>query len=68
MRVTDISMFKMGDLIDPKNYRGISLICVTMKIVTVILAMRLSGVCEMEKVFVKEQGGFRSGEEAIAHL
>ena len=67
-RVTDISMFKAGDPTDPKNYRGISLICVAMKIVTVMLAMRLSSVCEMEKVFVKEQGGFRSGEEAIAQF
>ena len=67
-RVTDMSMFKVGDPMDPKNYRGISLICVAMKIVTVMLAMRLSSVCEMEKVFVKEQGGFRSEEEAIAQF
>lgn len=67
-KVTNISLFKSGDPTDPKNYRGISLICVAMKIVTAMMAERLSTILEANNILAKEQGGFRSHEEAIAQF
>jgi len=67
-KATTIPLFKSGDPTDLQNYRGISLIAVGMKIFTVILAMRISNLAEMNDLLVKEQGGFRTGEEAIAQF
>lgn len=67
-KATMISIHKSGDPTDLLNYRGISLIAVGVKIFTVILAMRISKLAELNDLFVKEQGGFRSGEEAIAQF
>ena len=67
-RVTDKSLHKSGDPTNLKNYRGISLIVVAMKIVTSMMANRISGVLEKNNMIVKEQGGFRRREEAIAQF
>lgn len=67
-RVTDKSLHKSGDPTDLKNYRGISLIVVAMKIVTSMMANRISEAMEGNNLLVKEQGGFRKGEEAIAQF
>ena len=67
-KVTTISLHKAGDPTDLSNYRGISLIAVGMKIFTVILAMRISTLAELNNLFISEQGGFRAGEEAVAQF
>lgn len=67
-KVVNKSLYKAGDPTDPKNYRGISLICVAMKIVTVMMADRISTVLERNNILITEQGGFRSHEEAIAQF
>ena len=67
-KATTIPLFKTGDPTDLQNYRGISLIAVGMKIFTVVLAMRISKLAELNNLLVTEQGGFRTGEEAIAQF
>lgn len=67
-KVTNKSLYKSGDPTNPKNYRGISLICVAMKIVTVMMANRISKTLEDNEILVTEQAGFRSSEEAVAQF
>ena len=58
-KVTDKSLYKSGDPTDLRNYRGISLIVVAMKIVTSIMANRISTAMEANGMLIREQGGFR---------
>jgi exonuclease III len=67
-KVVNVTVPKTGDPTNLKNHRGISLIVVAMKIMTTFLANRLSAALESEDVLMKEQGGFRSHEEAIAQF
>lgn len=67
-KVTNRSLFKSGDPTDLKNYRGISLIVLAMKIVTSMMAEMISSSMESEGMFMPEQAGFRSREEAIAQF
>ena len=46
---------------EPKNYRGISLLCTMSKIFTKILNARLNSWAEEENIRHKEQAGFRKG-------
>ncbi len=67
-KVINISVYKTGDPADLKNYRGLSLISVVMKIMTAMLATRLSKSFEANGILVPEQAGFREGEEAVAQF
>ncbi|OIR55695.1 MAG: uncharacterized protein A8A55_3558, partial [Amphiamblys sp. WSBS2006] len=58
---------KKGDTRDPDNYRGISLIAVGLKLFNSVLARRLSKCLEDSAVLVREQAGFRRGEECGGH-
>jgi exonuclease III len=60
-----VSLPKDGDLADPGNYRGISLMPTTLKVITVILASRISEAGETRKLFSPTQAGFRRLEEAV---
>ncbi len=60
-----LSLPKDGDLADPGNYRGISLMSTTLKIITVILAARISEAGEARNLFSPAQAGFRRLEEAV---
>lgn len=65
-----VNLLKPGDL-DPEqmtNYRGISLISCTFKVLLSIMAERLATAAEREKLLVKEQSGFRKKEEAITQF
>lgn len=64
----NISLYKSGDPTDLHNYRGISLIAVGMKVVTAVLARRITTLCEENGLLAKGQGGFRPGEEAVAQF
>jgi len=66
--VVNVSLYKSGDPTNLLNYRGVSLIAVGMKIFTVVLALRISKLAELNHLFITEQGGFRDGEEAIAQF
>lgn len=59
---------KKGDLSDPDNYRGISLISVAMKIISKVVATRLQTIAERDDLLVKEQAGFRTREECVAQV
>lgn len=56
---------KKGDLSDPDNYRGISLIPTAMKIISKIATGRLNQILERDEVLIREQAGFRSMEECV---
>jgi hypothetical protein len=63
-----VSIFKKNDPTDRGNYRGISLIAVALKILSAIVARRVSKSVEETHGLAREQGGFRSKEEAIAQV
>lgn len=62
---TVVSLPKEGDLADMDNYRGISLMSCTLKVLLVILSIRLNVAGEEANLFHETQAGFRSKEEAI---
>lgn len=62
------NLLKTGDPELLQNYRGISLISVTLKVLLAVMADRLDTALEGAGLLVKEQAGFRRGEEAIAQL
>lgn len=57
---------KKGDMSVPDNYRGITLLDTTLKLLMKVVANRVQAICESEGVLVREQGGFRSKEECVA--
>ena len=50
---------KGNDIYDPDNYRGITLNSCLGKLLCTILYNRLGPIFEKEKVYCREQGGFR---------
>jgi exonuclease III len=60
-----VSLAKKGDLTDPNNYRGISLMSTTLKILCVILVDRINTSAEAARRFSPSQAGFRRLEEAV---
>ncbi|OMJ20553.1 hypothetical protein AYI69_g6165, partial [Smittium culicis] len=54
---------KKGDMKDPNNYRGISLIPTLIKLLAKILATKLAAIDKKYKILVKEQTGFRNFEK-----
>ncbi|OMJ20932.1 putative RNA-directed DNA polymerase from transposon X-element [Smittium culicis] len=57
---------KKGDMRDPNNYRGISLIPTLAKVISKIVARRLCAIDNKHEILAKEQAGFRSREECVA--
>ncbi|OMJ10422.1 hypothetical protein AYI70_g10339, partial [Smittium culicis] len=57
---------KKGDIRDPKNYTGISLIPTLAKVISKIVARRLCAIDNKYEILAKEQAGFRSREECVA--
>lgn len=62
-----ITLFKSGDPESLANYRGISLISVTLKVILSVVADRLSKVMNAG-VITKEQAGFRKNEECMGQF
>ena len=60
-----VSLPKDGDLADPGNYRGISLMSTTLKVIMVILSLRINEAGEQHDLFSPAQAGFRKLEEAV---
>ncbi|OLY84585.1 hypothetical protein AYI68_g1248 [Smittium mucronatum] len=54
---------KKGDMKDPNNYRGISLIPTLSKLLSKTIATKLSQIDKKYEILVKEQAGFRNFEE-----
>ena len=61
-----VSIPKKGDPKCMDNYRGISLISIIVKLVTSIVTERVQTTLEAKRWFIREQAGFRRGEEAVA--
>lgn len=63
------SLYKrVGDVTQPDNYRGISLIEVLTKLLTTVEARRVAEAVEAADRLRPEQAGFRFGEESIAQV
>ena len=60
-----VSMREDGDLADPGNHRGMSLMCTTLKVVMVLLSTIMNSAFEEKNLFSVEQAGFRRKEESI---
>lgn len=54
-----VPIYKKGDVHDPSNYRGITLVNVIAKIFSLTLRNRINKWCEEENIFCDEQFGFR---------
>ena len=63
-----VSIPKKGDLSLTDNYRRISLINVSVKIVTSVVISRLSKYVEKHSFISKAQAGFRPREEVVAQI
>ena len=57
---------KKGDLSDPANYRGISLMCILAKVYNKLLLFRLRDGLENKLGFT--QNGFRPGRSTVQHI
>lgn len=62
-----VSIFKKGDKTAMENYRGISLLTCVVKVLTLVIMTRLKHHLESTNWFCREQAGFRSLEECVAH-
>lgn len=63
-----VSLFKKGDPELLTNYRGISLISVSLKVLLGIMVDRLSEAADAHHLLPESQSGFRKREEAIAQF
>ena len=61
-------IFKGGDMYDPLNYRGITLVNVTFKIYFAVLNNRLLAWAEESNVLNDEKNGFRTLRSCIDHM
>ena len=61
-------LYKDGDVRDPLNYRGITLLSVVGKVFMRVLNARLAAHCEGEDLLVDEQAGFRVGRSCADQL
>ena len=63
-----IPLHKKGDVHNPDNYRGITLLCALCKVFTNILSRRLRTWMELEEKISDEQAGFRTNYSTIDHI
>ncbi|MCO5552343.1 hypothetical protein L7F22_005854 [Adiantum nelumboides] len=59
---------KKGDLSNPDNYRGISLIPISLKLLTSLLINRISAKLKERNFFLHGQAGFQNQEECVAQV
>ena len=63
-----VNIPKKGDLTDPNNYRGISLMECVLKVVCTLAIRRVEHAVEEAGILVREQAGFRQRSECAAHV
>ena len=63
-----IPLHKKGDVNDPGNYRGISLLSILSKVYTHIINSRLTLWVESNFVLTDAQAGFRKGRSTVDHI
>ncbi len=61
-------LHKKGDVTDPRNYRGISLINTILKTLTSIMLKRLESWVEDNGILPEAQAGFRRGRGCVDHV
>ena len=61
-------IYKGNDIYDPDNYRGITLNSCLGKLLCTILYNHLAPILEKEKVYCREQGGFRRNHRTTDHI
>ena len=54
-------MFKKGDVLDPNNYRGLSIMSTIPKLLAQVLLHRLDTISETKQLRAPTQAGFRKG-------
>jgi hypothetical protein len=59
---------KKGDINNPDNYRGITLLSCVGKLFTTLLNARLNDYLEQNKLLGEEQTGFRAGYSTLDHV
>jgi hypothetical protein len=63
-----VAILKDGDPKDLNNYRGISLIVVILKVLTLVITKRIRVALESRNWFIPQQAGFRVREECAGHV
>ena len=63
-----LSIPKKGDGSNMDNYRGISLIPIILKLLSTVVARRISQIVEKYELLAKEQAGFRDREECMGQV
>lgn len=63
-----VPLHKKGDINNPENYRGISLLSIISKLFTSILNKRFYNWAENENKICEEQAGFREGYSTVDHI
>ena len=63
-----VSIFKKGDPTECGNFRGISLMDSTLKVLLTVLTTRLQAGLEANGMVVREQAGFRPREECMTQV
>ena len=61
-------LHKSGDVNDPNNFRGISLLSALGKVFTGIINKKLNTWAEKSKEYFEEQAGFRKNRSTIDHI
>ena len=60
-----VAIPRKGDLADPNNYRGISLMSTVLKVLAIIMSKRLNKSLDSRNFFTIEQAGFRKREASV---
>ena len=63
-----VPIHKKGNVLNPDNYRGISLLSAMSKVFTSILTKRLRSWLEHENILSLEQAGFRNQHSTVDHI
>ncbi|KAI5065330.1 hypothetical protein GOP47_0020025 [Adiantum capillus-veneris] len=63
-----VSIPKKGDLTNTDNYRGITLISVAIKVLTMVMIRRITKILEKRYFFNPGQADFRTNEECIGQV
>ena len=59
---------KKGDIDDPDNYRGITLVSCLSKLFTAVLNARLTKFLNDNSIILENQAGFRDGYSTADHI
>ena len=67
-RATIVLIYKIGNINDPGNHRGISLLSISFKVFMLILSTRLYNWIEDNNLLCAKQAGFRRNYSTMDHI